>query len=437
LSKTPAMEIQDKPFPLKRYYILYAGIGGIVFYAMLFSFFIHAERQALHQQYIYHLVEKANSFYREINRDILEENHASFESISHENDEFKQMFRAKVESLVKTDFGFAKVKVFNRTGMVLYDYENKANEGLLYNGVQGEGFQAALANKTFSKEEDEPDGRRFIEVYLPAHAANSNEVVGVLEVYEDVSRFESIVIDALQEALVIPTLIFLAFNMMLLVLVFKADAVITSNTMFLISVRQQMEKYLSRSTTEAIYSSVTEQKELFKGEMQDIVIFFSDIRGFTSYSEREKPEVVVENLNKLFELQADIIHQHHGVIDKFIGDEIMAIFPKDASQGAVQAGLEIQQEIQVSQDVNFDVGVGVHYGEALLGSIGTEDRRDYTVIGNIVNTGARFCGAAKGGTVIISEVVYQQLDDKLQQRFTLSEPLKLKGKEEAITTYVG
>ena len=431
------MGIQDKPFPLKRYYILYAGIGGIVFYAMLFSFFIHAERQALHQQYIYHLVEKANSFYREINRDILEENHASFESISHENDEFKQMFRAKVESLVKTDFGFAKVKVFNRTGMVLYDYENKANEGLLYNGVQGEGFQAALANKTFSKEEGEPDGRRFIEVYLPAHAANSNEVVGVLEVYEDVSRFESIVIDALQEALVIPTLIFLAFNMMLLVLVFKADAVITSNTMFLISVRQQMEKYLSRSTTEAIYSSVTEQKELFKGEMQDIVIFFSDIRGFTSYSEREKPEVVVENLNKLFELQADIIHQHHGVIDKFIGDEIMAIFPKDASQGAVQAGLEIQQEIQASQDVNFDVGVGVHYGEALLGSIGTEDRRDYTVIGNIVNTGARFCGAAKGGTVIISEVVYQQLDDKLQQRFTLSEPLKLKGKEEAITTYVG
>ncbi|HIP06417.1 MAG TPA: adenylate/guanylate cyclase domain-containing protein [Mariprofundaceae bacterium] len=437
MSKTPTMGIQDKPFPLKRYYILYAGIGGIVFYAMLFSFFIHAERQALHQQYIYHLVEKANSFYREINRDILEENHASFESISHENDDFKQMFRAKIESLVKTDFGFAKVKVFNRTGMVLYDYENKANEGLLYNGVQGEGFQAALANKTFSKEEDEPDGRRFIEVYLPAHAANSNEVVGVLEVYEDVSRFESIVIDALQEALVIPTLIFLAFNMMLLVLVFKADAVITSNTMFLISVRQQMEKYLSRSTTEAIYSSVTEQKELFKGEMQDVVIFFSDIRGFTSYSEREKPEVVVENLNKLFELQAGIIHQHHGVIDKFIGDEIMAIFPKDASQGAVQAGLEIQQEIQASQDVNFDVGVGVHYGEALLGSIGTEDRRDYTVIGNIVNTGARFCGAAKGGTVIISEVVYQQLDDKLKQHFKPSEPLKLKGKNEVIVTYVG
>jgi class 3 adenylate cyclase len=219
--------------------------------------------------------------------------------------------------------------------------------------------------------------------------------------------------------------------------VFKADKVITMNTCLLIKVREHMEKYLSKSTTEAIYSSVTEEKELFKGEMQDIVIFFSDIRGFTRYSENEKPEVVVENLNKLFELQAKIIHKYDGIIDKFVGDEIMAMFPKNASQAAVQAGIEIQQAIQDSQDVNFDVGVGVHYGEALLGSIGTHDRRDYTVIGNIVNTGARFCGAANGGEVIISKVVYEQLDDAHKAHFKLSESLKLKGKEEVIETYVG
>ena len=342
-----------------------------------------------------------------------------------------------MEELINTDFGFAKVKVFNRQGMILYDHEDNANEGELYDDIQGEGFQLALQGKTFSKQEEEPGGRRFIEVYIPAFDLDTKQVVGVLEIYEDVTRFEAMVFNALQEALVIPTLIFLVFNMMLFVIVFKADKVITMNTCLLIKVREQMEKYLSRSTTEAIYNAVTEEKELFKGEMQDIVIFFSDIRGFTSYSENEKPEVVVENLNKLFELQADIIHKYDGVIDKFVGDEIMAMFPKNASQGAVQAGIEIQQAIQDSQDVNFDVGVGVHYGEALLGSIGTEDRRDYTVIGNIVNTGARFCGAAKGGTVIISDVVYQQLDDALQQRFTLSKPLKLKGKEETIITYVG
>ncbi len=427
--------ISDKPFPLKRYYVLYAGIGGIVFYAMLFSFFIHAERQALHQQYIEHLVEKGSAFYRDVYRDVLEEKHTSVERV--QSDNLRQKIRDKMEELINTDFGFAKVKVFNRQGMILYDHEDNANEGELYDDIQGEGFQLALQGKTFSKQEEEPGGRRFIEVYIPAFDLDTKQVVGVLEIYEDVTRFEAMVFNALQEALVIPTLIFLVFNMMLFVIVFKADKVITMNTCLLIKVREQMEKYLSRSTTEAIYNAVTEEKELFKGEMQDIVIFFSDIRGFTSYSENEKPEVVVENLNKLFELQADIIHKYDGVIDKFVGDEIMAMFPKNASQGAVQAGIEIQQAIQDSQDVNFDVGVGVHYGEALLGSIGTEDRRDYTVIGNIVNTGARFCGAAKGGTVIISDVVYQQLDDALQQRFTLSKPLKLKGKEETIITYVG
>jgi len=431
--------MSNKPFPLKRYYILYAGIGGIVFYAMLFSFFIHAERHALHQQYIENLVEKGSAFYRDVYRDVLEENHASFDTIQStiQSEHLRSKLRDKMEELISTDFGFAKVKVFNRQGMILYDHEDRANEGELYDDIQGEGFQLSLQGKTFSKQEDEPDGRRFIEVYIPAFDLDTKQVVGVMEIYEDVTRFEDMVYEALKEALVVPTLIFMLINIMLFWIVFKADKVITMNKCLLIKVREHMEKYLSKSTTEAIYSSVTEEKELFKGEMQDIVIFFSDIRGFTRYSENEKPEVVVENLNKLFELQAKIIHKYDGIIDKFVGDEIMAMFPKNASQGAVQAGLEIQQAIKDNQDVNFDVGVGVHYGEALLGSIGTHDRRDYTVIGNIVNTGARFCSAAKGGEVIISDVVYQQLDDALKQRFTLSEPLKLKGKEEMITTYVG
>ncbi|MDX8380583.1 MAG: adenylate/guanylate cyclase domain-containing protein [Ghiorsea sp.] len=427
----------DKPFPLKRYYILYAGIGGIVFYAMLFSFFTHAERQTLQKQHISYLVEKGNAFYRDVSRDVLEENHATFESVTTRNDALKGKLRNKMETLLNSGFSFAKVKVFNRSGVVLYDHEDKRNEGGLYDDIQGTGFQNALVGKTFFKPESDPDGRRFIEVYIPTLAVDTDEVVGVLEVYEDVSRFETIVFDALKDAIVMPTLIFILFNIMLFVIVFKADKVISLNTRLLIQVRQQMEKYLSKSTTEAIYHAVTEEKELFAGEMQDIVIFFSDIRGFTSYSENEKPTVVVENLNKLLELQAIIIQKYDGVIDKFVGDEIMAIFPKTASQNAVLAGLEIQQAIQDSKAVNFAVGVGVHFGEALLGSIGTHDMRDYTVIGNIVNTGARFCGAAAGGTVIISDVVYQQLDEATQQRFKLSEPLKLKGKEETIATYVG
>lgn len=427
----------DTPFPLKRYYLIYAGVGGIIFYAMLFSFFIHAERQALHKQYIHNLVEKANSFYREIHRDVLQAKHTSFENIQNEESVVKAYFRAKIKELIKTDFGFAKVKVFSREGVILYDHEHPENEGLLYDDIQGEGFQTALADNTFFQEEEDPDGRRFIEVYVPVHAANTSEVVGVLEIYEDVSRFEAIVVEALKEALVVPTLIFMVFNLMLLVLVFKADRVISANTTFLISVRQQMEKYISRSATEAIYHAVSDEKELFKGEAKEVVIFFSDIRGFTSFSEHERPELVVEYLNQVFELQANIIHQYHGVIDKFIGDEIMAAFEVEDIRSAVQAGLDIQQAIGMDTTIPFELGIGIHVGEALVGSIGTHDRRDYTVIGNIVNTGARFCGAAKGGEVIISEVVYEQLDDTLKQHFKPSEPLQLKGKNEVIVTYVG
>ncbi len=427
----------DKPFPLKRYYILYAGIGGIVFYAILFSLFIHAERQALHNQYIENLLEKANAFYRDVNRDVLLRNSASFDSISFENKALKQEFRDKVESLIATDFTFAKVKIFSRSGTVLYDHKDQSNEGTEYDAVQGEGFQAALANGTFSKLEEKEDGSRFMEVYLPTHAANSEEVVGVLEVYEDVTRFEEMVFAALEQALFIPTLIFMTFNILLLVIVLKADGVITTNTRLLITVREQMEKYISRSASQAIYNSVTEKTELFRGEMQTVVAFFSDIRGFTSYSEQEDPEVVVRNLNKLFELQADIIHAHHGVIDKFVGDEIMAIFPAEQVAEAVKASMDINTAIENDDSIHFKVGVGVHMGEALVGSIGTHERRDYTAIGNTINTAARFCSAADGGKLVISEAVYQQLDSDMQQRFALSEPLQLKGKKESIITYIG
>ena len=436
LSKEQSSILNDKPFPLKRYYIFYAGIGGILFYAMLFSFFAQAERQALHKQYIANLLEKANSFYRDVNEDILRKHHASFDNMSFENQILKKEFRAKVEELIKTDFTFAKVKVFNHSGMVLYDHQDQANEGNMYDAIQGEGFQTALANKTFSKLEDD-GGKRFMEVYLPTHAADSDHVVGVLEIYEDVTRFEKMVDVALKGALYIPTIIFIAFNLLLLVIVFKADGVISANTKLLINVRQQMEKYISKSATKAIYNAVTEEKELFRGEMETIVTFFSDIRGFTSYSETQEPEVVVREINQLFELQAEIIHQHHGVIDKFVGDEIMALFPADKVQEAVKASLDIQKAVAEDESIHFKIGIGVHTGEALVGSIGTQERRDYTAIGNTVNTGARFCGAAKGGEVIISDVVYQQLDADMQAGFSLSEPLQLKGKKESIITYAG
>ncbi|MDX8389827.1 MAG: adenylate/guanylate cyclase domain-containing protein [Mariprofundaceae bacterium] len=424
-----------KPFPLKRYFIVYAGIGGLIFYAMLLSFFIHAERQALHQQYIAHLVEKAGYFYRDIDREILQKNNITFQKMPFDSNAFQKIFRNKIEKLLKSDFSFVKTKLFNRDGIVLYDHKTASNEGKPYNAIQGEGFQSALKGISFSKLEEE-DQSRFMEVYIPVYDLKNHTIVGIMETYEDVSRFEEKVLTALQQALVLPTLIFIAFNLLFFVIITKADRIISQNTNLLLRVRRKMEKYISPSATQAIYNAITQETELFQGEMQTIVSFFSDVRGFTSYSEHESPEVVVKNLNHLFELQAEHIHAHHGVIDKFIGDEIMAIFPEDNLEGAVLASLEIVKGIHNNTDVAFEVGIGVHTGEALVGSIGTTERHDYTAIGNTINTAARFCSIALAGQVIISDTIFHQLSHEVQQQFMANEKLALKGKTEQMMTYI-
>lgn len=272
-----------------------------------------------------------------------------------------------------------------------------------------------------------------MEVYLPIQ--NGDTIVGILELYEDVTRFENQVYVALKKALIVPTIIFIAFNLVLFVIIVKADRIINSHTNLLISIRRNMEKYLSRSATDAIYNAVTLKQELFRGEKKELVIFFSDIRGFTNYSERHAPEIVVQELNNLFEIQARLIHEQGGVIDKFIGDEIMAIFPVQNAAAATLTALNIVKAVQSDPAIIFKVGISVHEGEAVVGSIGTQDRRDYTAIGNTINTGARLCGACKPGEVIISSAIYSRLPPAISRRFSLNQVLTLKGKTEFITTY--
>jgi adenylate cyclase len=426
---------KDKPFPLKKYYIVYAGIGGIIFYSILFAFFIHAERQALYDQYVQNLTEKARALYQDIYRDFLKTQNITLEDIGTENNPYRKKLRDEIDGIIQTDFTLAKVKVFNKSGLVLYDYTNNSNEGKPYQSMHEIGFKTALQGKTSSKMEHENNSKRFMEVYLPIYAFDTNAVVGVLELYEDVSRFEKRVFIALKQALIVPTIIFVIFNITLFLIVAKADRIISLNTELLINIRRNMEKYLSPSATEAIYNAVTLKTELFRGEKQNIVIFFSDIRGFTNYSENNKPEIVVRALNDIFELQARIIHEHGGIIDKFIGDEIMSIFPSESVAEATLAALKIIKEIQHNPKIFFEVGIGIHVGDAVVGSIGTKNRRDYTAIGNTVNTCARLCSASDSGEIIISSNIFELLTDDINTQFSLKETLQLKGKTENIEAY--
>ncbi len=166
-----------------------------------------------------------------------------------------------------------------------------------------------------------------------------------------------------------------------------------------------MLKYISPHTREMIEQLI--RKEISEeGNYRDVAILFSDIRGFTAFSEHRDPKVVVEVLNRLLSIQSEIIERYEGKIDKYVGDEVVAIFegPTQASD-AVYAGLEIQEAVKKANEnieEQLSVGVGISKGAVIMGNIGSEIRKDYTIIGSNVNLAARLCSQAAPGEVLLS-----------------------------------
>jgi adenylate cyclase len=157
-----------------------------------------------------------------------------------------------------------------------------------------------------------------------------------------------------------------------------------------------------------------------KGESREITVLFSDIRGFTRLSETRSPEEVVALLNRYFSRQVDVIFRHGGCLDKFIGDAIMAFWgapldDPDHAKHAVMAALEMGETLeQFKLDLGelgttFDVGIGLNSGPAVVGLIGSENKREYTAIGDTVNLGSRIEGLTKGvARILVSEETMQR-----------------------------
>jgi adenylate cyclase len=174
--------------------------------------------------------------------------------------------------------------------------------------------------------------------------------------------------------------------------------------------REQTVRIFNRFLDPRVVSSLVAQGETpqsLSGQAREITVLFSDIRGFTTLSEKRSPEEIVSLLNRYFSLQVDIIFRHGGTLDKFIGDAIMAFWgaPHDDTQHAqhaVAAALEMEQallrfKVELGKDgKDFDVGIGIHTGKAVVGFIGSDARMDYTAIGDTVNLSSRIEGLTKG-----------------------------------------
>ncbi|MFZ2958467.1 MAG: adenylate/guanylate cyclase domain-containing protein [Candidatus Ozemobacteraceae bacterium] len=179
------------------------------------------------------------------------------------------------------------------------------------------------------------------------------------------------------------------------------------------------KKFLSPIVIEQINAN----PELLKicGAKQRVAIFFSDIRGFTALSENLDPNTIVTLLNEYFSVMTATVHQYSGTLDKYVGDEIMALFGAplpivEASSRAVLCAVEMQEKLCRLQASwverglpKFEVGIGINTGEVTVGFLGSEEVLSYTAIGDSVNLAARLCSHAKPRQIIVSEATAAEL----------------------------
>ena len=182
-----------------------------------------------------------------------------------------------------------------------------------------------------------------------------------------------------------------------------------------------------------------------RGESREVTVLFSDIRGFTTLSERSDPERLVTLLNDYFSRQVRVIFGRGGTVDKFIGDAIMAFWgapvaDRDQAVHAVAAALEMAETVDAFRrevpeaGEGFDIGIGVHTGEAVVGFVGAENRLEYTAIGDTVNLASRIEGQTKGvARVLVSEATRQRCGEAFD--FRDRGKYKVKGREQEVRLF--
>jgi len=203
----------------------------------------------------------------------------------------------------------------------------------------------------------------------------------------------------------------------------------------------------SKYVTKSVVDRILEHKDGLKlgGEKKVVTVFFSDIRGFTPMSEVLSAEEVVHLLNEYFTAMTAIIFKYEGTLDKYMGDAIMAIYgaPIDMTDHAERAVLaavemgekmkELQAKWRMEGKREVNIGIGINTGEVVVGNIGSNERMEYTAIGDNVNLTQRLESVAEKGQILISAATYERVKHKVEA--TMLDPIKVKGKAEKVMAY--
>jgi adenylate cyclase len=211
--------------------------------------------------------------------------------------------------------------------------------------------------------------------------------------------------------------------------------------------RRRLRQVLGRSVDPQVMEQLLKNPdvEFLKGERAVLTVLYADMRGSTSLAERTAPELLVAFVNDFLGRMTDVILSNEGTLDKFVGDEVMALFGapvphEDHALRAVRVGLEMQAAHQIVMEKwrrrgvdPTPIGVGIATGELIVGEMGSSQRTDYTVIGQAANLGSRICAVAEAGQVLISQKTYDLAKAGLEA-IPIS-GMRFKGVESDVTVY--
>jgi len=218
------------------------------------------------------------------------------------------------------------------------------------------------------------------------------------------------------------------------------NAILHQNKLKEERIKSNLERYLSSQVVEAVLD--VEGNSCLIPVKRNVSILFSDIRNFTTTCEELEPETIVGYLNEYFTHMVEVIFNHQGTVDKFVGDMILALFGApyrmlDAETKAISTAIEMQRRLQrmpVSWiRENFKTGIGISSGKVVVGNIGSPRHMDYTAIGDEVNIASRLQSIAKGGQILVSRSIYEATKESFQfKEFGL---VNVKGKKKPVEVF--
>jgi class 3 adenylate cyclase len=198
------------------------------------------------------------------------------------------------------------------------------------------------------------------------------------------------------------------------------------------TIRRTFERFVAPSVVDKLLQDPMLVK--LGGEMQEITVMFADLEGFTRISERMHPEKLLSILNQYHQLVVEVVQQHQGTVDKFLGDGVMVLYntplptPEHAFR-AVATALDIRQRLagfhqRLEPEHRLAINFGIHTGPAVVGNVGTARIMDFTAVGDTVNLAARLCEVAQGSQILISNATYAQLSDRVAVKIVGPQPVR-------------